>query len=115
MRSMRFLTCGLFVFCLTIPSILAQAQDKDTVSILGEVQQAGSFKVNEPISLFDALKLVKGFTPYSNRHAIVITHNGMTRRVDFDSIATGKASMIQIEPGDTVVVFRILRSHQRAR
>ena len=112
---MRFLTCCLVIVCLAVPSFLAQTQETDIVSILGEVQHQGRFKVDAPISLLDALKLVKGFTPYSNRHAIEITHNGTTRRIDFEPILTGKEAMIQIEAGDTVRVFRLPPANLRAR
>jgi protein involved in polysaccharide export with SLBB domain len=101
---MRFLTCCLFIFCLAVPSFIAQAQDTDTVSIVGAVQLGGQFKVKESLSLIDALKMAHGFTPSANRHAIEITHNGTTRIVDFDPMAMGKAAMVQIEAGDTVRV-----------
>jgi protein involved in polysaccharide export with SLBB domain len=94
----------VLVYCLTAPSSLAQAQDTDTVSIVGAVQLGGQFKVTEPLSLIEALKLAHGFTPYANRHAIEITHNGTTHVVDFDPMAMGKAAMVQIEAGDTVRV-----------
>lgn len=114
-RLMRVLICCLFAFYLAVPSFLAQTRDTDSVCILGEVQHQGRFKVSEPLSLFDALKLVRGFTPYSNRHTIEITHGGVTSRIDFDRIATGKATMVQIEAGDTIRVFRVLPSNLRTR
>src|SRR5687767_899934 len=102
---MRFLTCCAFLLCLTLASVPAQTQDRaDTVSIIGEVRKPGRFEVKQPISLSDAIALAGGFTPYSNSHAIEVTHNNSIRTVDFLAMMQGKIVLVHVEPGDTVRV-----------
>jgi len=87
-----------------MPSFVVQAQDRNTVLIVGEVKIEGRFPVKQSISLQDLIRMAGGFTARAERHAIEIVHNGMAYTIDFDHLLMGKSAPVQIEAGDTVRV-----------
>jgi protein involved in polysaccharide export with SLBB domain len=108
---MKFVMCSVFFACLIATPFAAQERQQTiSVSIVGEVRVPGTYESSRPLTLTEVLALAKGFTEYSNRHAIEIVRAGKDPTiVDFDSIIRGSRPDIQIQTGDVVKVPALRR------
>ena len=77
------------------------------VSVLGEVQRPGIYRLEPGASVLTALAAASGFSDYANRDRIFVVRNG-TLRIRFTyaalSQARERASTFRLQPGDVVVV-----------
>lgn len=79
------------------------------VYVNGEVLSPGVLKVNEPITLVQAVAMAGGFTAFAARDEIIIYNparaDGKRRTFNYDHfVNTPGTPDIVLEPGDTVIV-----------
>ena len=102
---MKFVMCSVLFACVIATPFAAQERQKTKVSIVGEVRVPGTYESSRPLTLTDVPVLAKGFTEYSNTHAIEIVRAGKDATiVDFGLIMRGSRPDIQIQAGDVVKV-----------
>lgn len=91
-------------------SVILRSDRQDTISILGEVRNAGQFDLKPTDNLLNVLARAGGLTPFANpkRVFVVRQHGDQTQRVRFDyqrlSSALGSGLDFPLEDGDVVVV-----------
>jgi len=77
------------------------------VSVIGEVQRAGIYRLEPGAGLLTALAAASGFTDFADRDRIFVVRSG-TLRIRFTykalSQARERASQFRLRPGDVVVV-----------
>lgn len=77
------------------------------VSVIGEVQRPGIYRLEPGSTVLTALAAASGFNDYANRDRIFVVRNG-TLRIRFTyaalSQARERASSFRLQPGDVVVV-----------
>ncbi len=77
------------------------------ISVLGEVQRAGLYRLEPGAGVLAALAAASGFSDYADRDRIFVVRNG-TLRIRFTytalSRARERAAQFRLLPGDVVVV-----------
>jgi len=77
------------------------------VSVLGEVQKAGLYRLEPGAGVLAALAAASGFGEFADRERIFVVRNG-TQRIRFTyaalSQARERAAQFRLRPGDVVVV-----------
>lgn len=93
-------------------SVVVQAVNSFTVSVLGEVQKPGRYEMHSgTATVLDALAMAGGLTPYANRSAIHVMRDraaGKAEQIPFHygkavSMTPGNADFC-VNPGDIVIV-----------
>lgn len=83
-------------------------QENREVTVLGQVQQPGTFPYRERLTLVQAISLAGGLTPMAQGKKVKLTRqlpNGRkTYQVSVSDITSGKASDPALQPGDIVFV-----------
>jgi len=91
-------------------SVVVQEVHSFVVSVLGEVKKPGRYEFQSDVTVLDVLAKAGGLTDFAKESSIVILReNGGTReRLPFDydtaTAAKGRDSLLQVRPGDIVVV-----------
>lgn len=92
------------------PGDVVSVLDADVVYVYGNVNEQGSVKVREPITLTQAIVSAKGLKPAADKGKIRVlrTKQGSTEReeivYDLNAIDKGRAKDPYLEPGDIVAV-----------
>jgi polysaccharide export outer membrane protein len=77
------------------------------VSVIGEVQRAGLYRLEAGAGVVTALAAASGFSDYADRERIFVVRNG-TLRIRFThaalSQARERAAQFKLQPGGVVVV-----------
>jgi polysaccharide export outer membrane protein len=77
------------------------------ISVLGEVQKAGIYRLEPGAGVLTALAAASGFSDYADRDRIFVVRSG-TQRIRFTyaalSQARERAAQFRLRPGDVVVV-----------
>jgi polysaccharide biosynthesis/export protein len=77
------------------------------VSVIGEVQHAGIYRLEPGAGVLNALAAAAGFTDFADRDRIFVVRNG-TLRIRFTYAALSqvreRAAQFRLQPGDVVVV-----------
>ncbi len=77
------------------------------ISVLGEVQRAGLYRLEQGAGVLTALAAASGFSDFADRDRIFVVRNG-TQRIRFTyaalSQARERASRFRLQAGDVVVV-----------
>lgn len=92
-----------------VVSVVVAEINSPTVSVVGEVREAGRYPLRQRTTVLDALALAGGFTEFADRGHVVIVRRGPegpTRiRVDLGDVLKGKADDVpELQPDDTVYV-----------
>ena len=75
------------------------------VTVVGEVQRAGTYPMKPDMRLADAVGLAQGLTPQANRSVVKIFRAGQILNADVTRIDAGDVEAnVRLEPGDTVLV-----------
>ncbi|MCA9691722.1 MAG: polysaccharide biosynthesis/export family protein [Nannocystaceae bacterium] len=90
-------------------SVLIKARSNREVSVLGQVNEPGSFPWQERLTLAQAVSLAGGMTPFAAPRRVKIrrkTASGETAVLDvsLDAIVNGRADDVELQPGDVVFV-----------
>ena len=76
--------------------------------VLGEVQKPGTFKVEDAMSLVQAVTLAGGFKPQAAKNNVVLTRvvEGAEQKfvVPIERIGLGQEANVLLQPGDIVFV-----------
>lgn len=96
-----------------VVSVIVESINSQKVSILGEVNTPGIYKIGSEISLVEALSLAGGLKEFANPKKIKIlrNRNGVKKiyQLDYKAIINGKDinQNITLYPGDSVIVPEI--------
>jgi len=75
------------------------------VTVVGEVQRAGTYPMKPDMRLADAIGLAEGLTPQANRSLVKIFRAGQILNADVTRVDAGDVEAnVRLEPGDTVLV-----------
>jgi polysaccharide biosynthesis/export protein len=91
-------------------TVIVQEIKSQRFNILGHVQKPGSYMLNPPMTLVDAIALAGGLAPFANmKHIYVLRDDGgkeVRLPFDYKKVIKGKRSEqnVEILPRDTVVV-----------
>jgi len=93
-------------------SVMVQEVNSYAVYVLGEVTHPGRFKLKSYITLFQAVSLAGGFTPFASKNNIKVFHRGFQEDLGivftdlYKDAASGEdpSKNIFLMPGDTVFV-----------
>lgn len=90
--------------------VLAVTQyNSKRISVIGQVQNPGSFPFKDGMSLVDALSTAGGFTAIANRNRVTVTRSTrggkpITVMVSLGDIIDGRAPDVPMQSGDKVYV-----------
>jgi polysaccharide export outer membrane protein len=91
-----------------VVSVFVEEFAKQPVSVLGQVEKPGTYKITTPRTLLDLLAMAGGLTPVADRHIMIERAPGARQREErvFLSNRSGDALManVTIDPGDTILV-----------
>lgn len=93
-----------------VVTVVLQAIEGNTVYVMGEVNQPGTFVMNPTLTVVQALSLAGGMTPYAGQGDILVlrTEGGSQRAIPFDygSLKEGEGleQNITLQAGDVVLV-----------
>lgn len=89
-------------------SVFVEEFATQPVSVLGQVEKPGTYKITTPRTLLDLLAMAGGLTPVADRHIMIERAPGAKQREErvFLSNRSGDALManVTIDPGDTILV-----------
>lgn len=89
-------------------SVFVEEFATQPVSVLGQVEKPGTYKITAPRTLLDLLAMAGGLTPTADRHIMIERAPGAKQREErvFLSNRSGDALManVTIDPGDTILV-----------
>lgn len=89
-------------------SVFVEEFATEPVSVLGQVEKPGTYKITTPRTLLDLLAMAGGLTPVADRHIMVERAPGAEQREEqvFLSNRASDALManVMIDPGDTILV-----------
>ena len=89
-------------------SVFVEEFATQPVSVLGQVEKPGTYKITTPRTLLDLLAMAGGLTPIADRHIMIERAPGAKQREErvFLSNRSGDALManVTVDPGDTILV-----------
>lgn len=89
-------------------SVFVEEYATQPVSVLGQVEKPGTYKITTPRTLLDLLAMAGGLTPIADRHIMIERGPGVKQREErvFLSNHSDDALManVTIDPGDTILV-----------
>ena len=89
-------------------AVLLKEVQSRKVSVLGQVDEPGTFTYQESMTIVEAVSKAGGFNKLAERRRVKVTrrNNGaeQTFVVDVDRILEGRASNLVLEPGDVVFI-----------
>jgi polysaccharide export outer membrane protein len=89
-------------------SVFVEEFATQPVSVLGQVEKPGTYKITTPRTLLDLLAMAGGLTPVADRHIMIERAPGAKHREErvFLSNRSGDALManVTIDPGDTILI-----------
>jgi polysaccharide biosynthesis/export protein len=94
---------------LVNPAVTVSLQDTRPleVSVIGEVQHSGIYRLEPGAGVLNALAAASGFTDFADRDRIFVIRNGSLRiRFTYAALsqARERAAQFRLQPGDVVVV-----------
>jgi len=89
-------------------SVFVKEFNSKKVFVFGQVQKPGTFRLEEKMSIIQAITLAGGFTNLAAKNSVSITRivNGSETRitVEVDEIWKGRQSNVPLKPGDIIFV-----------
>jgi polysaccharide biosynthesis/export protein len=92
-------------------AVMVQEPRSRHFSIVGQVTRPGSFSLNQPLTVLDALALSGGFRDFAKESKIYLLRsapNGTRQRIPFNykKVVRGESpnQNVLLQPGDTIVV-----------
>ena len=89
-------------------SVFVEEYATQPVSVLGQVEKPGTYKITAPRTLLDLLAMAGGLTPIADRHIMIERGPGVKQREErvFLSNRSDDALManVTVDPGDTILV-----------
>ncbi len=89
-------------------SVMMKSWNSRKISVLGQVQRAGSVDYFPNMTLVDAIALAGGFTPTADRNKVnlrrEVDKKVVTRSYAVGDISEGRSPNVTVLPGDVIVV-----------
>jgi len=89
-------------------SVMMKSWNSRKISVLGQVQRAGSVDYFPNMTLVDAIALAGGFTPTADRNKVNLRremdNKVVTRSYAVGDISEGRSPNVTVLPGDVIVV-----------
>jgi len=91
-------------------TVRVDAYATQNATVMGQVLKPGSYEIDTPRKVVDALALAGGLTDIADRHITVQRHGDTNQRVDFYYSNNADAALREdpmVYPGDVVIVPRV--------
>jgi polysaccharide export outer membrane protein len=91
-----------------VVTVIAKEIHSRKISVLGEVRRPDVYRINDRVTVLDAIAMAGGFTEFAKRNAVIVLRHGPSGqqrfRVDFKQMVERSGQPIYLQPLDTVYV-----------